>query len=89
MSTLENGLTMSSLESVLGLDFSGSDLRGCETPALRLSDLAEEYCITGRLFRPGFPLNPEEATRWLRKRRNARKFPRLLNDSDPVILEIK
>jgi hypothetical protein len=53
---------MSSLESVLDLGFSGSELHECETPALRLSDLAEEYYITGRLFRPGFPLNPEEAT---------------------------
>jgi len=80
---------MSRLESVLGLDFSGSELRGCETPALHLSDLAEEYCITGQLFRPGFRLNQEEATRWLRKRRSARTFPRLLNDSGPVIQEVK
>lgn len=80
---------MSSLGSVRGSDFSGSELHGCETQALHLSDLAEECYITGQLFRPGFPLSPEEATPFPRADLRISTLLRLPNGLGPVILEVK
>ena len=80
---------MSSLGSVLGSDFSGSELHGCETLVPHLNDSAEEYYITGQLFRPGFPLSPEEATPSPRGNLRIRTLLRLPNGPGPVILEVK